>query len=155
MVASAATDTRPCLRWPLAAVVHRWAAVFSLGTTAFDRPGRAPPALQSRAVECCPQHVELWLALARLETYENARKVLNKARQAVPTSAEVWITGAWGGPRVGRGCLGGGLQQGNEGHGETCQGAQQLGTAGTSRVRLLFATSDFFPRSGVPCSIQA
>jgi pre-mRNA-processing factor 6 len=31
--------------------------------------------LLSRAVECCPQHVELWLALARLETYENARKV--------------------------------------------------------------------------------
>lgn len=45
--------------------------------------------LQSRAVECCPQHVELWLALARLESYENARKVLNKARQAIPTSAEV------------------------------------------------------------------
>ena len=31
--------------------------------------------LLSRAVECCPQAVELWLALARLETYENARKV--------------------------------------------------------------------------------
>lgn len=40
--------------------------------------------------------MELWLALARLETYENARKVLNKARQAVPTSAEVWITGMHG-----------------------------------------------------------
>ena len=36
--------------------------------------------LLSRAVECCPQHVELWLALARLETYENARAVLNQAR---------------------------------------------------------------------------
>lgn len=60
-----------------------------------------PPVPQSRAVECCPQHVELWLALARLETYENARKVLNKARQAVPTSAEVWVTGAWDG--AGRG----------------------------------------------------
>lgn len=48
--------------------------------------------MQSRAVECCPQHVELWLALARLETYKNAQKVLNKARQAVPTSPEVWIT---------------------------------------------------------------
>ncbi len=46
-------------------------------------------AVQSRAVECCPQHVELWLALARLESYDNARKVLNKARQAIPTSAEV------------------------------------------------------------------
>jgi len=43
-------------------------------------------------VECCPQHVEIWLALARLETYKNAQKVLNRARQAVPTSAEVWIT---------------------------------------------------------------
>ena len=29
----------------------------------------------TRAVECCPLSVELWLALARLETYENARKV--------------------------------------------------------------------------------
>lgn len=40
------------------------------------------------------QHVELWLALARLESYENARKVLNKARQAVPTDASIWITAA-------------------------------------------------------------
>lgn len=31
--------------------------------------------LLSRAVECCPTHVELWLALAKLETYENAKKV--------------------------------------------------------------------------------
>jgi pre-mRNA-processing factor 6 len=38
----------------------------------------------SRAVECCPQSVELWLALARLETYDNARKVLNKARENIP-----------------------------------------------------------------------
>lgn len=45
-------------------------------------------------VACCAQHVELWLALARLESYENARKVLNKARQAVPTDASIWITAA-------------------------------------------------------------
>ena len=38
--------------------------------------------------------MELWLALARLESYENARKVLNKARQAVPTDAAIWITAA-------------------------------------------------------------
>lgn len=31
--------------------------------------------LLSRAVECCPTHVELWLALARLESYDNAKKV--------------------------------------------------------------------------------
>ena len=31
--------------------------------------------LLARAVECCPLSVELWLALARLENYDNARKV--------------------------------------------------------------------------------
>lgn len=31
--------------------------------------------LLSRAVECCPTHVELWLALAKLESYDNAKKV--------------------------------------------------------------------------------
>lgn len=30
----------------------------------------------SRAVECCPHSTELWLALAKLEDYHNARKVL-------------------------------------------------------------------------------
>ncbi len=38
--------------------------------------------------------MELWLALARLETYDNARKVLNRARLAVPTSAAIWINAA-------------------------------------------------------------
>jgi pre-mRNA-processing factor 6 len=36
----------------------------------------------------------LWLALARLETYENARKVLNKAREHIPTDRQIWITAA-------------------------------------------------------------
>lgn len=31
--------------------------------------------LLTRAVECCSTSTELWLALARLESYENARKV--------------------------------------------------------------------------------
>lgn len=77
---------------PLALLVVPAPAVLSPSARPVSLPLLACP--QSRAVECCPQHVELWLALARLETYENARKVLNKARQAVPTSAEVWITGA-------------------------------------------------------------
>ena len=47
----------------------------------------------ARAVEKVPS-VELWLALARLETPENAQKVLNKARQAIPTSHEIWIAAA-------------------------------------------------------------
>jgi len=38
--------------------------------------------------------VEMWLALAHLETPENARTVLNKARIACPTEASIWITAA-------------------------------------------------------------
>ena len=38
-----------------------------------------------------PLSVELWLALARLETLERAKAVLNKARKFVPTSHEIWI----------------------------------------------------------------
>lgn len=47
--------------------------------------------LLSRAVEVIPLSVELWLALARLETPDKARAVLNKARKAIPTSHEIWI----------------------------------------------------------------
>jgi len=36
--------------------------------------------------------VQLWLALARLESYDNARKVLNKAREHIPTDRQIWIT---------------------------------------------------------------
>ena len=38
--------------------------------------------------------LQLWLALARLETYDNARKVLNKARESIPTDRQIWITAA-------------------------------------------------------------
>jgi pre-mRNA-processing factor 6 len=48
--------------------------------------------LLARAVELVPLSVELWIALARLETYENAQKVLNQARAKIPTSHEIWIT---------------------------------------------------------------
>ncbi|KKK25598.1 hypothetical protein ARAM_005105 [Aspergillus rambellii] len=47
--------------------------------------------LLAKAVEIIPLSVELWLALARLETPENAQKVLNAARKAVPASHEIWI----------------------------------------------------------------
>ncbi|PGH19065.1 hypothetical protein AJ79_00099 [Helicocarpus griseus UAMH5409] len=50
--------------------------------------------LLAKATEMIPLSVELWLALARLETPENAQKVLNAARKAVPTSYEVWIAAA-------------------------------------------------------------
>jgi len=41
-----------------------------------------------------PPPPQLWLALARLETYENARRVLNKARENIPTDRHIWITAA-------------------------------------------------------------
>ncbi|CCG84124.1 protein of unknown function [Taphrina deformans PYCC 5710] len=50
--------------------------------------------LLARATELIPLSIELWLALARLETYDNARKVLNKARASIRTSYEIWIAAA-------------------------------------------------------------
>lgn len=52
--------------------------------------------LLTRAVEdgCCPLSVDLWLALARLEDYEQARKVLNNARKKVPSEPQIWFTAA-------------------------------------------------------------
>lgn len=50
--------------------------------------------LLAKATEIIPLSVELWLALARLETAENAQKILNKARKAIPTSHEIWIAAA-------------------------------------------------------------
>jgi pre-mRNA-processing factor 6 len=47
--------------------------------------------LLARAVEFVPTSVDLWLTLARLETPENAQKVINKARKTIPTSHEIWI----------------------------------------------------------------
>ena len=49
---------------------------------------------RARATECCPQHVDLWLALARLETHANARVVLNRARETLPQEPQVWIAAA-------------------------------------------------------------
>ncbi|KAI1468124.1 pre-mRNA splicing factor [Daldinia caldariorum] len=50
--------------------------------------------LLAKATELIPLSVDLWLALARLETPENAQKVLNKARKHCPTSHEIWIAAA-------------------------------------------------------------
>jgi hypothetical protein len=52
-----------------AAAARLWKAAVELATEDDAR------VLLSRAVECCPTHVELWLALAKLETYDNAKKV--------------------------------------------------------------------------------
>ncbi len=50
--------------------------------------------LLGRAVECCPAAVDLWLALAHLEPYAEAQKVLNRARRAVPTDRTIWLAAA-------------------------------------------------------------
>ena len=55
-----------------------------------DSPSEAR-ILLARATELIPTSVELWLALARLETPERAKAVLNKARKAIPTSHDIWI----------------------------------------------------------------
>ncbi|CAE7247939.1 PRPF6 [Symbiodinium microadriaticum] len=48
----------------------------------------------SRAVECVPHSVEMWLALAKLSAYKDAQKVLNEARKHIPTSPVIWVTAA-------------------------------------------------------------
>ena len=53
----------------------------------------ARPLLQM-AVECCPLHVELWVALARLETYDMAKKVLNRATEKLLKEPAIWIAAA-------------------------------------------------------------
>lgn len=36
----------------------------------------------------------MWLALAKLETYEKAKQILNKARKAIPHEVSIWIHAA-------------------------------------------------------------
>lgn len=50
--------------------------------------------LLSRAIECIPKCLDVYLALARLETHAAARKVLNLARENLPTERKVWIMAA-------------------------------------------------------------
>ncbi|KAJ3223282.1 hypothetical protein HK099_001323 [Clydaea vesicula] len=69
--------------------VKIWKAAISLE----DDPEDAK-VLLSRATECVPLSIELWLALAKLETYQNARRILNKARGINQTSHEIWIAAA-------------------------------------------------------------
>ena len=46
------------------------------------------------AVQCVPSAVDLWLALAKLETYKKAQAVLNQAREANPTEYTIYIAAA-------------------------------------------------------------
>jgi pre-mRNA-processing factor 6 len=41
-----------------------------------------------------PRSIELWLALAKLENYERAKAVLNRARDANPTEYTIYVAAA-------------------------------------------------------------
>ena len=55
---------------------------------------RARVAVASGGVLPATRATSGFQALARLETYEQARKVLNKARETLPTEPAIWITAA-------------------------------------------------------------
>ena len=56
----------------------------------------AARAMLTRAVEdgCCPLSVDLWLALAQLQPYEEARATLTRAREKLPSEPSIWLTAA-------------------------------------------------------------
>lgn len=66
--------------------VQLWKETVNIESSAVD--GRI---LLSRAVKVIPQSVELGLALARLETPDKAKAVLNKTGKAILTSYEIWV----------------------------------------------------------------
>jgi len=45
-------------------------------------------------VQCVPRSTDLWLAWAKLENYEKARAVLNRARDANPTDYTIYVAAA-------------------------------------------------------------
>ena len=74
---------------------HQWhvPSLPSLPSPSLPSPLLPSPLLSSPPLSSPPPS-QLWLALAKLETYENARKVLNKARENIPTDRQIWITAA-------------------------------------------------------------
>lgn len=45
-------------------------------------------------MECVPSSINMWLALAKLEVYDKAKQILNKARRAIPNEITIWIHAA-------------------------------------------------------------
>lgn len=45
-------------------------------------------------MQCVPRSTDLWLAWAKLENYEKARAVLNRARDANPTDNTIYVAAA-------------------------------------------------------------
>jgi pre-mRNA-processing factor 6 len=44
-----------------------------------------------QGIEACPKNEDVWLEAARLQTQENARAVLARGVQALPTSVKLWM----------------------------------------------------------------
>ena len=44
-----------------------------------------------QGIEACPKNEDVWLEAARLQTQENARAVLARGAQALPTSVKLWM----------------------------------------------------------------
>lgn len=86
------TDSRAKKRVLRQALDHipQSVAIWKEAVNLEDHPADARLLLH-KATEIIPLSIELWLALARLETPDQAQVVLNKARKAVPTSHEIWI----------------------------------------------------------------
>jgi pre-mRNA-processing factor 6 len=47
-----------------------------------------------KAIECVPYCTIIWLALAKIEVYKNAKKVLNNAIKNNPTDFTIWMSAA-------------------------------------------------------------
>jgi len=47
-----------------------------------------------KAVECVPYQTDIWLALAKLEIYQNAKKILNNAIKMIPNDYTIWMHAA-------------------------------------------------------------
>lgn len=46
------------------------------------------------AVNCVPHCLDFWIQLAKLENYDNAKLVLNRARKAFPLEHKIWVYAA-------------------------------------------------------------
>lgn len=44
-----------------------------------------------QGIEACPKKEDVWLEAARLQTQENARAVLARGVQTLPTSVKLWM----------------------------------------------------------------
>ncbi|KAF4618007.1 hypothetical protein D9613_012849 [Agrocybe pediades] len=71
--------------------VRLWKETVNLESSASDARILLARAVEFIPIEVIPLFVELWLALAGLESPDKAKAVLNKARKAIPTSHEIWI----------------------------------------------------------------